>query len=138
MLNSSNKSSATAGILTNFLPVLDKLMALRQQYEQDEFGQQYNALSGDMRGVFSKMDVTEYGVQVGEPVDTRKVTVVAAEHSTEVAADAVLRPVSMGMELQGNVIRMAECGASLGPEVVEEEAAAAAAEETPEEPADEA
>jgi len=123
MLQSSNKFSATAATLTEFLPIVDDLIALREKYGEHEFGKQYNALPGAMKTAFTEMGVTEYTVNVGDPVDTTRMIVVGSEYSDEYERDTVLRPINMGMELQGNVILKAECVASLGPEAsaVEEE-----------------
>ena len=125
MLQSSNKYAATAAVLTEFLPVLDQLTATREQYDNDEFGRKYTALAGGMRAAFTELGVTEYTVAPGEPmVDPSRVVVVESEYSEAVGANSVLRPVAVGMELQGNVVRPAECVASLGAEpvaVVEEE-----------------
>jgi len=136
MLQSSNKYAATAGVLTEFLPVLDRLQALREQYDNDEFGAKYSALAGGLRAAFTEMGVTEYTVNEGEPVDKSRVVVVDSEYSETVEKDTVLRPVAIGMELQGNVVRMAECVASLGSETSsaeEEESGGGEEEPTPEE-----
>lgn len=137
MLQSSNKYSATAGVLTEFLPVLDKLEELRERYDGDEFGTKYSALAGGLRGAFAEMGVTEYTATVGEPVDASRVAVIESEHSETAAADTVLRPVATGMELQGNVVRMAKCVASLGVEATKEEMAEAAAAAVEEEEGEE-
>lgn len=121
MLNSSNKSACTAAVLTKFLPVLDQLTELREAYSEDEFGKQYGALTSDLKGAFSKLGVTEYTIATGDPVDKSRVAVIESEYSTEHEADTVIRPVALGLELQGNIVRMAKCVASLGPEPVEEE-----------------
>jgi len=127
MLNSSNRSSSMAATLARFLPILDRLYDTKSQYGDDEFGKQYNALPGSLQAALSKLGVTDYTVSVGEKIDAERMVVVESEHSEAHPANTVLRPVRMGMELQGNVIRPAECVASLGPEVKEEEAAAEAA-----------
>ena len=119
MLQSSNKYAATAAVLTEFLPVLDQLTATREQYDNDEFGRKYTALAGGMRAAFTELGVTEYTVAPGEPiVDPSRVVVVESEYSETIGANSVLRPVTIGMELQGNVVRPAECVASLGAESV--------------------
>ena len=128
MLQSSNKYSATAGGLAQVFPVLDRLEILRDHFESDEFGAKYSALAGGMRAAFTEMGVTEYTVGVGEPVDADRMLVVESEHSETVPKDCVLRPVAVGMELQGNVVRMAECVASLGSVAGEEEQEAGAEE----------
>lgn len=108
--------------LAEFLPVLDRLTELKQQYETHDFGKSYNALSDTLRAVFTDLGVTEYTVATGDLVDKSRMLVVDSEHSDEHSADTVLRPVGMGMELQGYIVRYAECVASLGPENPPEEA----------------
>lgn len=115
MMQSSNKSTATASILADFLPVLDKLIELREAYGEDEFGRQYNALPGAMKTALVGLGVKEYAVSVGDKVDASRIIVVEAEHSDEYPVDTVIRPVADGLELEGNPIRMASCVASLGP-----------------------
>lgn len=122
MLASSNKSGAMAGVLTSFLPILDHLGHLQDKYGNDEFGQSYNALQGIMRQVYTDLGATEYTVSTGDKVDIIRMNVVEKVHSAEHPADTVIQPITLGWELQGNVIRAAECVASLGPEKVEEQA----------------
>jgi molecular chaperone GrpE (heat shock protein) len=119
MLASSNKSGAMAGVLVSFLPVLDKLGMLQAQHGEDEFGKSYNALQGVMRQVYIDLGTTEYTVNAGDAVDKMRVDVIEAEHSDQ-PADTVIRPLSMGLEIDGNVIRAAQCIASLGPVVAED------------------
>ena len=137
MLQSSNKYAATAGVLSEFLPVLDRLTSLREQYGEDEFGRKYAALAGGMRTAFSDLGVTEYTVSPGDSVEADRVVAIASEHSDAIEVHRVLRPIAVGMELQGNVVRPAECVASLGVEqsvaavedTVEPEDAATAADQ---------
>lgn len=145
MLQSSNKYSATASVLSEFLPVMDTLVALRAKYGDDEFGQQYNALPGAIKSGFTAMGCTEYTVHVGDAVDAAggRVVAVESEYSEQFAENVVLRPIAAGLELQGNVIRAAQVVASLGKEPPaapaavqdEEEKEAASAEDTNEEEA---
>lgn len=121
MLQSSNKFAATAGVLTEFLPTLDQLTILRERFEGDEFGQKYAALAGGVRAAFTEMGVTEYTLAEGEPIDTSRMTVIESEHSAIIAKDCVLRPLAVGLELKGNIVRPAECVASLGVEETPEE-----------------
>ena len=118
MLQSSNKYAATAGVLTEFLPVLDRLLSLREQYGEDDFGSKYAALAGGMRTAFTDLGVTEYTVSPGDAVVVDRVVAIASEHSDAIEVHRVLRPLAMGLELQGNVVRPAECVASLGVEQV--------------------
>ena len=122
MLASSNKSGAMAGVLTSFLPVLDHLGHLQDQYGDDDFGKSYNALQGIMRQVFTDLGATEYTVNTGDKVDMIRMNAIESVHSAAHPADTVIQPLTLGWELQGNVIRAAECVTSLGPEKVEEEA----------------
>ena len=129
MLASSNKSGAMAGVLTSFVPVLDNLGHLQDKYGADEFGKSYNALQSTMRQVFTDLGASEYAVATGDKVDETRMDVVESEYSEEFPAKTVIRPLVIGWELQGNVIRPAQCVASLGSQVAEEAA--------PEEPTDE-
>ena len=116
MLQSSNKFSATASVLSDFLPIYDTLLALKEVHGDDEFGKKYNALPGAIKTGFSAMGVTDYGVETGDDFDKGRMVAVESEVSDEFKKDTVIRPVKAGMELQGNVIRLAECVVSLGTE----------------------
>lgn len=118
-MNSNSRASANAAILADFLPAYDTMAQLKEKYGEDEFGSKYSGLTLDT--AFSKMGAKDYTVEIGESVDNYRMAVVESEHSTEFAKDTVIRPVALGLELEGNVIRSAECVASLGPE--EEESA---------------
>jgi molecular chaperone GrpE (heat shock protein) len=107
--------------LTEFLPILDDLELLKEKYADDEFGKQYNALPGAMRNAFSQMGVTELTMKPGDKIDTSRMEIVESVYSAEHAKDTVIRPISMGMELSGNIIRMASCVTSLGTEITVEE-----------------
>jgi GrpE len=125
-MNSSGRSSAMANVLTEFLPLYDTMNELKAKYAEDEFGSKYTGLT--MKNTFSKMGVSEYTVAVGESMDNYRMTVVESEYSTEHKKNTVLKPIAMGLELEGNVIRPAEIVASLG-ELVEEDEEEASAEE---------
>ena len=116
MLNTSNKSGARANVLRDFVPLLDKLLALQEEYSEDGFGKQYGALPGAVKAAFSELGVTEYTVATGDVVNTDRMVVIDSQHSDDHPADTVIQPSALGLELQGNVVRMAECIASLGPE----------------------
>ena len=111
-LNSSSRSSATASVLTEFIPIYDTLNDLKSKYADNEFGSKYGGLT--MKPTFSKLGVEAYTAEEGTPIDTYRMNVVENEYSKKHAKNTVVRPVSMGMELQGNVMRPAECVASLG------------------------
>lgn len=106
---SSNRSSATAGVLTEFLPVYDAMNVLHEKYAGDEFGGKYSGLS--MGATFAKMGVQEFSVQAGELVVNDRMTVVGTEES-ELPPGSVIQVVRPGLELEGNVIRPLECVAS--------------------------
>ena len=119
-MNSSNRSSATANVLSEFLPLYDKFVSLKEKYADSEFGSKYGSLS--IEASFAKMGVTEYTLEAGQDVDSYRMAVVETEYSTEIAKDKVIRPVAAGLELEGNVIRAAQCVASAGPEEAAEAA----------------
>lgn len=112
-MNSSSKSSATATILADFLPVYQKMDELKNKYSSDDFGSKYGGLS--IATSFEKMGVREFSVLEGEIVEGNRVTVIDREYSN-FDKDIVIRQTNPGMELDGNVIRAAECIASLGRE----------------------
>lgn len=113
-----------ANVLRSFLPVKETLDTLRQEYADDEFGKAYVALVGNFNTALAEMGVTDYTANPGETIDRTRVLAVEEEYSTEFAKDTVIQPLKLGLELKGNVIRLAECVASLG-----DESEAAAAEE---------
>ena len=127
-MNSSSRSSATAGVLADFLPVYDKMNQLKEKYANDDFGSKYGGLAVDT--AFAKMGVKSYTVEVGEAVDSLRMTVVDSEHSNDFDKETVIRPVALGLDLEGNVVRAAECVASLGAEEKEQDSQPDEAEET--------
>jgi molecular chaperone GrpE (heat shock protein) len=123
--------------LADFLPVYDKLQELEARHGEDDFGSKYNPLPSAMRGAFAEMGVVQFEVSAGDAVDLRRMKVIEKEASADVDADKVLRSVAAGLELDGNMVRKAQCVASSGPEAAAEEAveeapAADEAEETKE------
>ena len=141
-LNSSSRSAATANVLTQFLPVLDRLEELGAKYAMDDFGKQYNALPGAMRSAMVEMGVSVLQVQPGETIDPYRMEVTSSEHSETAPAQTVLSVESSGYELDGNVMRKPKVVASLGPELAlaaseEEESTEEAEEAAADESADE-
>jgi molecular chaperone GrpE (heat shock protein) len=135
-MQSSNKDASKAAIIQNFLPVMDELRFIQEEIGDVEFGKKYSGLYGTMSSAFREMGVEEYGVAVGEPVNPQKVATIEEEYSADVPKGMIIRPVSMGMELAGNVLRLAQAVVSLGP-VVENETAEEAPAAEEEETADE-
>jgi molecular chaperone GrpE (heat shock protein) len=111
-MNSSSQSNAMAGILKNFLPVHDKLEAMKDQYAADDFGRQYSGLW--MGPTLAKMGVKEYSVSEGEPLDRIRMNAVSMEYSMSVPKDTVMEALTPGLELEGNVVRAATCVVSRG------------------------
>jgi molecular chaperone GrpE (heat shock protein) len=105
-----------AGVLASFLPILDKLGELQDKYGEDDFGKSYNALQAVMRQVFTDLGATEYAVNTGDAVDKSRVDAVETEYSESYPKDTVIQALSPGWELQGNIIRSAQCVVSLGSE----------------------
>jgi molecular chaperone GrpE (heat shock protein) len=115
-MQSSNKETAVAAVVQNFLPVLDELKTLKEAYGEDEFGSKYAGLTGAMLGGLKELGVEEFTVAEGDAVNPQRVSVVEEEFSEEVEKGSIIRPVSMGMEVAGNVMRLAQVVASLGSE----------------------
>lgn len=125
MLNTSNKSSASANILKQFVPIFEQLEQLKTKYDTGDFGKQYNAIPSAMKSAFKDLGVGEFTVAVGETVDMDRMSVVESEYSETAPMNTVSRPLTLGLELKGGgnaVIRPANCVASLGapPQVNEE------------------
>ena len=110
---SSNQSSATAGVLAEFLPAYNAMQSLSEQYAGTEFGGKYSGLS--MAASFAKMGVQEFGAQEGEPVVSGRMTVVGTDES-ELGPNSIVQVVAPGLELEGNVIRPLECIATAAAE----------------------
>lgn len=127
MLNSSNRSAATASILAEFLPSLDLLNSLNAQYNSHPFGKQYSALPGALQSAFTSLGATQYDdVTAGETVTDRyRVKTVQEIHSNDIPKGRVVQVQQSGWELQGTVLRPVECVVSLGPELDEEETSTA-------------
>ena len=125
----SNESTAKATILQDFLPVLDELKALDEKYAGDDFAQSYKALRWDLNNAMTALGMSEYTAEVGATADPTRFVAVEEQYSDDYAKGTVISPVAVGLELQGNVMRMAECVVSLGSEAdakaAEEEADAA-------------
>ncbi|KAL3908007.1 MAG: hypothetical protein SGARI_003261, partial [Bacillariaceae sp.] len=109
---STSQSSATAAVLRDFMPSYDKLNSLNEKYAGDAFGTAYSELN--LQATFSNLGVTDYNVAPGEEVNNFRMKVLESEISKDFAKDTVVREISSGLELGGNVIRAASCVASLG------------------------
>ncbi|KAG7343014.1 GrpE-domain containing protein [Nitzschia inconspicua] len=116
---STSQSSATASVLRDFMPAYDTLNNLQQKYSGDEFGSKYSELN--LQQSFVNLGVTNFNVAPGEQVNNFRMKVLEKEVSKDFAKDTVIREVSPGLELDGNVIRAASCVASLGSDEAEEE-----------------
>jgi molecular chaperone GrpE (heat shock protein) len=111
---SSSQASAIAGVLRDFLPAYDTLNDLKEKYANDEFGSKYSELH--LKQTFQDLGVTDYTVEAGDVVNNFRMKVLEKEVNKDFAKDTVIRQVSSGLELDGNVIRAASCVASLGSE----------------------
>eukprot|EP00797_Seminavis_robusta_P011893 Sro190_g081840.1 n/a (270) ;mRNA; r:42602-43808 len=127
---SSNQETSVATVLRNFLPVKDILDKLQDKHSQDEFGKQYGALAGNFNTAMTQLGVSEYTATEGEPVDRTRYLVVEEELSPDVTESTVLRTLKNGLELKGNVVRLAEVVAKI--KLEEEAEEEPAAEETAE------
>lgn len=115
-LNRSNKSSAIATVVAEFVPALDRLTELRDIHSSSDFAKQYGALAGALRSSLGELGVQDFSVGVGDRVDAAKMEVVNQLQSPDVPQGCVIEVVhNNGLELQGNVVRRAQVVASLGP-----------------------
>jgi len=137
MMQSSDKSAASANVISEFLPILDELNVLNEKYESNDFGKQYSGLKSALESSFSRLGVTDYEAVEGEKVDRSRTEIIDSVYSEESAKNTIIEKIASGLELQGNVVRMSKAVVSLGPEPKEEPAAteggddgAAATEET--------
>jgi len=131
----SNEYTARSNILTKFLPSIDTLSELDEQYSQDEFASAYSALGNTVRAGFTSLGAIKFEPIVGEKIDVNRLNAVTSVYSEDVERGSVVAAVVSegggivsGWELEGNVMRRAECVESLGSEREEIEA-----EATPEE-----
>eukprot|EP00567_Pseudictyota_dubia_P009459 CAMPEP_0197443612 /NCGR_PEP_ID=MMETSP1175-20131217/9313_1 /TAXON_ID=1003142 /ORGANISM="Triceratium dubium, Strain CCMP147" /LENGTH=134 /DNA_ID=CAMNT_0042974273 /DNA_START=1 /DNA_END=401 /DNA_ORIENTATION=- len=112
----SNKFTANANILQQFLPVLDELTNLDSRFEGNEAAKSYSALRGSFSSALTSLGAAEFTAEVGGVYDVRRHESVREEYSDDIAEGAVLEPVAMGMEIEGNVMRRAQVAVSLGSE----------------------
>ena len=124
----SNEFTAKATILQDFLPVLDELVALDDKYADDDFAKSYKALRWDLNNAMTALGMSEYAPEVGAVADASRFIAVEEHYSDDFAKGTIIAPVSVGLELQGNVMKMAECVVSLGSEAEAEAKAKEAAE----------
>lgn len=111
-----DKLISQASALQYFLPVLESVGTLELTYENNEFAKKYSAIGWDFRNVFKSMDCVDFSVTVGEPCVRSKMTVVREEYSDDIKKGAVIEQLKEGMELKGNIVKMAEVVVSLGSE----------------------
>lgn len=115
-------SASRASVLQSFLPVLDELETLRQQYESNGFAKTLNSgLRSELDKALKELGVTEYMVDSGQTimgsnVAAGRVVAVEEEYSEEYGQGTVIRQLKSGLEIKGNVIRPAEVVGSLGQE----------------------
>lgn len=134
-----SKSAARATVLQSFLPVLDEMDAIAAKYEGNAFaGTLRNGLTSEFQNTLKNLGVEEFSVASGDDVVLGRVVAVEEKYSEEFGKGTVIAPLKSGLEIQGNIVRPAECVASLGSEAEEkaEEAAAAEVEEKEEEEGD--
>lgn len=139
-----SKSAARASVLQSFLPALDEMEAIGVKYEGNAFAATLQkGLTSEFQNNLMELGVSEYNVGSGEDVVRGRVVAVEDQFSEEFGKGTVITPLKSGLEIQGNIVRPAECVASLGSEAdavakeEEEEAAAAAAATAAEEGAEE-
>lgn len=130
-----SKSAARASVLQSFLPALEEMEAIGAKYDGIDFARTLQSgLTLEFENNLKELGVTEYGVESGEEMIMGRVVAVTEEYSEEVAKGSVITPLRGGLEIEGNVVRPAECVASLGSESAQaEEEEAEGVEESNEE-----
>jgi len=129
-----SKSAARASVLQSFLPALDEMEMIGIKYEGNSFASTLQSgLTTEFQNNLMELGVSNYDVQVGEDVVMGRVVAVQEQYSEEIGKGKVITPLKSGLEIQGNIVRPAECVASLGSEAAAAAAAAAAKEEEEEE-----
>jgi len=128
-----SKSAARASVLQSFLPALDEMDVIGAKYEGNAFaGTLQSGLTMEFQNNLQELGVSEFGVESGDDVVMGRVVAVEEQFSEEFGKGTVITSLKSGLEIQGNIVRPAECVASLGSEAApaaEEEEEAAAAEE---------
>jgi molecular chaperone GrpE (heat shock protein) len=114
-------------VLRDFLPAYDTLNELNTKYANDEFGSKYIELN--LKKSFSNLGVTNYNLNPGDAINNFRMKVLEKEVSKDFPKDTIIREVSPGLELDGNVIRAASCVASLGAGEEEQEEGSEGGEE---------
>ncbi len=118
-----NTSFNRASVLQSFLPALDELGSLGQQYASNGFAKTLNSgLRSEVDKALNELGVTEYVAESGQAIigssnDVAvRVVAVEEEYSEDFAKGTVIRPLKSGLEIKGNLIRPAEVVGSLGQE----------------------
>lgn len=114
-LSSSNSRQASqASSVQNFLPAYEVLEELKAKHADNEFAQSYSGLT--LSSAFKQLDVVDFETKVGESINRSRSKIMSEEYSTEFGKNVVIRAEKPGLELNGFVIRLAECVVSLGSE----------------------
>jgi len=121
MMQSSDKSAASANVISEFLPILDELTILNEKYENNDFGKQYSGLKTALESSLQRLGVVEYVPVEGEEVNEYKTEIIDKIYSNDIPKNIIVQMISPGLELQGNIVRMSKAIVSLGPEPTEEE-----------------
>ena len=120
MLASSNTAGSVASTVVEFLPILDKLEDFNNLYVNDDYGKQYSALLTSLKQALTDLNVVDYTVSVGEPVDLGRMVVMETQAATATTIEGggttedsvVLECLRPGLELEGNIVRCAQVIAS--------------------------
>jgi molecular chaperone GrpE (heat shock protein) len=119
-MQSSNKDASQANVVQNFLIVWDELIELKNQdlssSSSSSFGVKYHGLVDSMASTLRELGVQSYDATVGELLDPVRVTIVDREFSDLYPPNTILHSSQPGLELRGNVLRLAQAIVSKGPE----------------------
>jgi len=126
--SSKMKTTEVAGVLKSFMGTFKKFAEIREKFvDEDEDIQKivgsYKALETSFVNEFTGIGAREFHAVEGEDMNFARLNKIGEEFSGEVAAGKVIREVTNGWEIRGEILEKAECVVSLGEEEekVEEE-----------------
>jgi molecular chaperone GrpE (heat shock protein) len=120
-MQSSNKDASQANVVQNFLIIWDELTELKHDNTDESsssFGIKYHGLVDSFASAMRQLGVESYDAIVGETMDPIRVTIVEREFSDLYPPNTIIHSSKPGLELRGNVLRLAQAIVSKGPEAI--------------------
>jgi molecular chaperone GrpE (heat shock protein) len=112
---SDDKSALKASVLQDFLPVLERLNELNNEYSSNTFAMKnYSTLSASFASALKALGIVEFTPDVGSKVDSTRVRVVQEEVSDLYPESGhIISVMKKGYEINGNIVQAAEVVASI-------------------------